>query len=158
MDDHDALDLLTARLYAAFDNIGGKAASIDMLYALFLNDARIVKAVARAPESMPLHEFVESRRAMLSDGSLIDFEESELDQRTEICGHIASRWSLYRKTGRKDGVGFALRGLKSLQFVRVDGDWKIASLVWDDERPGLRLDDRLPTLEQRRRIAHPDKD
>lgn len=139
-----AIDAVVARLYAAFRNVGGVVPAVDTLYALFLPEARIVKAVSTAPETMSLREFVESRRALLGDGTLLAFDEWEIDARTSVCGHVASRWSLYRKVGVKDGVAFDLRGLKSLQCVRVGEDWKIASLVWDDERPGLSLAECLP--------------
>lgn len=137
MDDRAAIDALTARLYAAFRNVGGVAAPVDTLYDLFLADARIVKAVSTVAESMSLRAFVESRRAILGDGSLVDFDEWEVDARTELCGHVASRWSLYRKVGTKGGIAFDLHGLKSLQLVRVAGGWKIAALAWDDARPGF---------------------
>lgn len=137
MDDRAAIDALTARLYAAFRNVDGVAAPVDTLYDLFLPDARIVKAVSTVPESMSLRDFVESRRAILGDGSLVDFDEWEVDARTALCGHVASRWSLYRKVGVKDGVAFDLHGLKSLQLVRVGDHWKIAALAWDDARPGF---------------------
>lgn len=142
--DRDALDALTGRLYRAFRNAGGIAPAVDTLYEVFLPDARIVKAVSTVPETMSLQAFVESRRTVLTDGTLIDFDEWEIDQRTVVLGHLASRWSLYRKIGRKDGVAFDLRGFKSLQCVRVGDDWKIAALAWDDERPGLAPGDRLP--------------
>lgn len=134
---------ITDALYAAFRNRGGATPAVDALHALFLPDARIVKAVSTAPETMSARDFVETRRAILGGGSLVDFDEWELDQRTDVCGHVAARWSLYRKVGVKDGVAFDTRGLKSLQFVRVDGDWKIAALAWDDAREGLALGDRL---------------
>jgi hypothetical protein len=41
-----------------------------------------------------------------------------------------------------DGVAFAKRGIKNLQFVRLDGRWWISALAWDDERPGLVIPDR----------------
>jgi hypothetical protein len=144
MDDRAAIDALSARLYDAFRNVGGIAPAVDTLYDIFLPDARIVKAVSTTPETMSLREFVETRRAILGDGTLVDFDEWEIDQRTDLCGHVAARWSLYRKVGTKDGIAFDLRGLKSLQCVRVGGEWKIAALAWDDAREGLALGDRLP--------------
>ena len=139
-----AIDRTTAALYAAFRNKGGATPAVDTLYALFLPDARILKCVTAAPEIMTVREFVETRRTILGDGSLVDFDEWEIDQRTDVCGHVAARWSLYRKVGVKDGIAFDTRGLKSLQCVRVGDDWKIATLLWDDARDGLKLGDRLP--------------
>jgi hypothetical protein len=141
--DRDALDALTGRLYAAFRNVGGIAPAVETLYAIFLPDARIVRAVSTMPETMSLQAFVESRRTLLTDGTLVDFDEWEIDRRTEVRGHLAARWSLYRKVGRKDGVALDQRGFKHLQYVRVGEDWKIAALAWDDERPGFAPGERL---------------
>lgn len=142
MRDRDAIDALVTRLYAAFRNKGCVPA-VDSLYDIFISEARVIKAVDTVPVVMSVSEFVESRRRMLGDGSLIDFDEWEIDARTEICGHVASRWSLYRKVGVKDGVPFDARGLKSLQYVNTADGWKISALVWDDERHGLVLGECL---------------
>ena len=40
----------------------------------------------------------------------------------------------YAKRGTLDGVAFEGGGTKSLQFVRTERAWKIASLVWTDDR------------------------
>ncbi len=144
MSDRDAIDALVTRVYAAFRNKGGVAPAVDSLRGLFLADARIVKAVGAVPEIYTVDAFIESRRALLTDGSVVDFDEWEIDSRMSLFGHVASRWSLYRKVGMKHGVAFDQRGLKSLQFAKHSDSWRIAGLVWDDERPGLALGDRLP--------------
>ena len=37
------------------------------------------------------------------------------------------------------GVAIEGRGLISTRFIRTPGGWKIASMAWDDERPGLTI-------------------
>lgn len=146
MDTRDAADIdaLVARLYAAFRTRGGALPPIDTLRGVFLSEAVIVKAVGPAPEVFDLTRFIETRRAILTDGALVDFDEWELDARSERHGHVVQRWSLYRKVGTQDGVAFDVRGVKSLQCVSTPDGWRIASLVWDDARDGLSLPARWP--------------
>lgn len=141
-DDTAAIDALVARLYAAFRTRDGAVAPVDTLREVFLPSAVIVKAVGPVPEVFDVTRFIETRRAILTDGDLVDFDEWELDARSERHGHVVHRWSLYRKVGTKDGVAFDLRGVKSLQCVATPDGWRIASLAWDDARDGLSLPER----------------
>jgi len=140
--DDIAIDALVARLYAAFRTRDGAAAPVDTLRGVFLPEAVIVKAVGPAPEVFDVTRFIETRRAILGDGGLRDFDEWELDARSERRGHVVHRWSLYRKVGVRDGIAFDVRGVKSLQCVDTPEGWRIASLVWDDARDGLALPER----------------
>jgi hypothetical protein len=38
-----------------------------------------------------------------------------------------------------NGAAIDARGAISTQFVRTPGGWRIGSMAWDDERPGLEL-------------------
>lgn len=140
--DDVAIDMLVARLYAAFRTRDGALPSVDTLREVFLPGAVIVKAVGPVPEVFDVTRFIERRRAILTDGALVDFDEWELDARSERHGHVVHRWSLYRKVGRHDGVAFDVRGVKSLQCVSTPDGWRIASLLWDDVRDGLSLPER----------------
>lgn len=141
-DDTAVIDALVARLYAAFRTRDGAVAPVDTLREVFLPSAVIVKAVGPVPEVFDVTRFIETRRAILTDGDLVDFDEWELDARSERHGHVVHRWSLYRKVGTKDGVAFDVRGVKSLQCVATPDGWRIASLAWDDARDGLSLPER----------------
>lgn len=71
------------------------------------------------------------------------FYEVELGRRIEVFGNIAQVWSLYE--ARRDPADLVpeRRGINSIQlFKGPDGAWRIMSMIWDNERPGLSL----PTL------------
>jgi hypothetical protein len=59
-----------------------------------------------------------------------------------IDGDVAHRMSTYAKRGVRDGAAFAARGVISTQFVRTTDGWRMSSMAWDDERPGLPLPER----------------
>jgi hypothetical protein len=138
-DDKTALDVLAARMYAAFRNENGAVPDLDILRDVFLPDCVIAKMVEPAVQVQGLDDFIEQRRPLLRDGRLVGFSEWETDERTWICGNIASRCSLYAKSGVLDGVRFDTRGIKNMQFVKLEGQWRISALAWDDERDGLAI-------------------
>jgi len=61
-------------------------------------------------------------------------------ERTSIMGNVAQRFSAYRKSGILRGEPFEGRGIKTMQFVRASGVWKMSAAAWDDEREGFALD------------------
>ena len=136
---HGDIDALVARLYSAFRTRGGVEPALHILREVLLPDALIVKAVSDDPDIFDVTRFIDTRRAILTGGALVDFDEYEIDARTVRVGHVAHRWSLYRKTGTLDGVPFDTLGTKSLQCVDTAGGWRIASLAWDETRAGLSL-------------------
>ena len=88
-----------------------------------------------------VESFIAPRQALLSGGSLVDFQEWELSGRTEVFGDIAQRFCSYAKAGVQDGIPFTARGMKTLQFVRTSAGWRISAAAWDDEREGLAIED-----------------
>ena len=128
-----AIDELTRVFFGAFSNMQGAGPNIDVLYRLFISQAVITKRSGEACEIYDLRGFIEPRRQLLTAGRLVGFEEQEVSARTEIFGGIAQRFCTYRKTGFLDGRAFAGRGVKTIQFIQADGNWKISALAWEDE-------------------------
>jgi len=63
-----------------------------------------------------------------------DFDEIEIRREIKIFGNMAQAWSLYRANDR--------RGINAIQlFKNAVGQWRIVSMIWDNERPGLKLPD-----------------
>ena len=76
---------------------------------------------------------------MVDAGDLTRFNEAELHLTTELFGNVAHRFSAYAKSGTMKDVPFEARGMISTQFVLTPQGWKISSMAWDDERPGLSV-------------------
>jgi len=132
-DDRAQIDALTGRFLNAFTNRGGVIPTLPALPHYFMPDATVrVADTLGTITTTDVHGFIAPRTELLARGRLTDFEEHETEQRTEIQGTIAQRWLRYAKRGTLDGVPFEGGGTKSLQFVRTERAWKIASLVWTD--------------------------
>jgi ribosomal-protein-serine acetyltransferase len=130
--DKCAIDELTRAFFGALTNMGGAAPNLDVLYELLLPEAIIIKNIKAVPVVYDVNGFVEPRRTLLTDGSLVDFSEEETSERTEVFGNIAQRFSRYKKSWTSQEVSFSGSGANSFQFVRTSAGWKIASVVWDD--------------------------
>ena len=141
--DNSAVEALATRMYAAFANRDGRIPDLDGLREVFLPQSTICKAIPGQEQVQTLDEFIEQRRPLLTQGRLVDFAEWETDSRTWIVGNIASRESLYEKSGVLDGTPFRTRGAKQMQFVRIDGRWWIGALAWDDAREGFEPPESL---------------
>ncbi len=64
---------------------------------------------------------------------------NRVSETTELFGNVAHRFSPYGKRGVTDRGPIEVRGAISTQFVRTADGWRISSMAWDDERPGLEL-------------------
>jgi len=135
-DDRAQIDALTRRFLAAFTNRGGVIPTLPALPHYFMLDAAVRVADALGTvTTTDVNGFIAPRAELLVHGRLTNFEEHETESRTEIQGAIAHRWLRYAKRGTLDGVSFEGGGTKSLQFVRTERAWKIASLAWTDDMP-----------------------
>ena len=69
----------------------------------------------------------------------IAFVEEELSHDCEVFGNVARVRSVYRSVyGSGDDMREG-RGVNFFNLIRDKGVWKIVSIVWDNERPGLSL-------------------
>jgi len=126
------IDDLVARFYAAFDNREGRAIDVLGLREMFLPDARVTRVLPGQIDSWSVDEFIAPRAAMLTDGTLSDFHEWEVEAATTLCSNIAERRSRYRKSGRLRGEPYAGEGKKFILLCHVEGRCRIASVLWED--------------------------
>ncbi len=126
------IDKLVREFYALFDNRSGKNVCLDDLSAMLTPDAQIRKWNDEKVELYDLETFASPRLKLLNSGALVDFFECEAINTMQIIGNIAQRWSLYEKSWTEDGKQRCGEGAKSLQFAKIDGRWRIVSIVWED--------------------------
>jgi hypothetical protein len=109
---------------------------------LFIDDAKLIRNSSELPEISSVDDFIASRQSMVGSGALTSFEEFETAETTEVFGNVAHRFSTYEKRGTLNGEAIEGGGLISTQFIRTPSGWKMSSMAWDDERPGLAIPDR----------------
>jgi hypothetical protein len=127
-----ALDRSTAMFYSVFTTAGFDP-DAETVQHLFLPSAVIVLGDrGEVPLMYSPSEFIRSRLQLLTSGRLIDFEENEVAERTEMFGGIAYRRSDYRSSGVLDDKVFLRGGSNRIQFLSTPDGWRISALVREE--------------------------
>jgi hypothetical protein len=138
----DALKALTDEFFRAVSFEPGETPAYATIRDLFIDDGKLIRNSGEVPEIVSVDDFVATRERAFGSGALTSFEEVEIAARTEVFGNVAHRFSTYTKRGTLDGEAIAGTGLISTQFIRTARGWRMSSMAWDDERPGLEIPDR----------------
>jgi hypothetical protein len=136
------LKALTDEFFRAVSFESGQRPAYARIRDLFIDDGKLIRNGAELPEISSVDDFIASRQRMVDSGALTSFEEVETAETTEVFGNIAHRFSTYEKRGTMHGEAIEGGGLISTQFIRTPSGWKLSSMAWDDERPGLAIPDR----------------
>ena len=136
------LKALTDEFFRAVSFESGQRPAYARIDDLFIDGGKLIRNSSELPEITSVDEFIASRQRMVDSGALTSFEELETAATTEVFGNIAHRFSTYEKRGTMGGEAIEGRGVISTQFIRTPGGWKMSSMAWDDERPGLAIPDR----------------
>lgn len=131
--DKTEINDLTKQFFNLFDNTDHKIPDWTMIEKICIPEIIIIKKTGLTEVVYNLANFIEPRKAILSDGTLTDFQEQELQEETQIIGHIAHRRSRYQKSGALSGNPFIETGTKLFQFIKTNHGWRINSLVWEDD-------------------------
>ena len=131
------LDRIARAFFEAVSFEENAAPNYGRIHELFIEQGLLIKNSGQVPEISTLGAFIEPRQASVSGGDLTRFHEAELSEVTQIFGNVAHRFSAYEKSGTLKGVPFAGKGMISTQFVLTPQGWRVSSMAWDDERPGL---------------------
>jgi RimJ/RimL family protein N-acetyltransferase len=123
---------ITNRFFDSFTNKDSSTPKLDTLKSICIPDVRIVN-VKGSEVIYNLNSFLEPRKRILTDGTLVEFEEKEIYQNTNIIENIAHRHSKYEKSGILNGKKFKQTGHKLFQFIKTNKDWKIKSVLWKDD-------------------------
>lgn len=69
-----------------------------------------------------------------------DFFEVETARRIDVLGNMAHVWSVYEARTAPDDETPERRGINSIQLFRDEhGHWRIMSMIWDNEREGVKV-------------------
>jgi hypothetical protein len=140
--DVDTVDHLLASLYDVISGAAGKPRDWDRFRSLFLPDGRL--GVIRPDD--PTHK---GDAVFLTPGMYVErddpyfkthgFFERGIVNRIEEFGNLVEVWSTYESRHEENDAQPFTRGINSIQIVHAQGRFWVASILWDDERPGLTL-------------------
>ena len=148
--DVDTVDHLVASLYNVISGPPGKR-DWDRFRSLFLPDGRIgvvvpdMPATKDAPARKADAFFLTPDMYAQRDDSYFKthgFFERSIANRVEEFGNLAHVWSTYESRNAENDSQPFTRGINSIQIVQARGRFWIASVLFDDERPGLKLPEK----------------
>lgn len=142
MSPDEQLAVLIDAFFAAVSFDEGSTPAYERLRELVVPGGLLIKNTGDAPEIDTVDGFIAPRQELVSSGVLTSFAEFETHAITEVFGGVAHRLSTYGKRGVSNGEPFEGAGVISTQFVHTPGGWRISSMAWDDERPGLEIPQR----------------
>lgn len=138
-EDVATIDGIVKAFYDVISGPAGQPRQWSRDRTLYRPDVRFVALGVRAGKPvariMSHQEYVDG-----SDASFVKngFFETEIHRTTQQFGHMAHVWSAYESRATADGP-VTDRGINSIQTY-FDGErWWIASVAWDEERPGNPL-------------------
>ncbi|MGH8175357.1 MAG: hypothetical protein ACREV5_03730 [Steroidobacter sp.] len=89
---------------------------------------------------MTLDAYIENVEALLKE---VRFSEVELVHEAMVFGNVARLTSVYASTRQSSIETRQGRGVNFFTLIHEEGSWRIMSIVWDNERPGLSLPETL---------------
>lgn len=149
--DVDTVEHLVSALYDVISGPAGKPRDWDRFRSLFLPDGRlgVIRADAPAKENQPARHsdalfrtpdmYVERNDPYFKTSG---FFERGIANRVELFGNLVQVWSTYESRHAMTDLAPFARGINSIQIVHAQGRFWLASLMWDDERPGLTLPEK----------------
>jgi len=132
---------MTAALYRVVSTAPAER-DWDAVRPLYHPEARLVRTGVN-PDGTPfvrvftLAEYIENIRQLLDDETR--FSEVEVAQESVVFGNVARLTSVYEFTWQSPKESRRGRGVNFFTLVRERGQWRVMSIVWDNERPGLSL-------------------
>jgi hypothetical protein len=145
--DVDTVDHLVASLYDVVSVPAGQR-DWDRFRALFVPDGRLgwIVPESAATKDKPARKgdvflltpdmFMQQNDSYFKTNA---FFERSIGKRVEEFGNLVEVWSTKESRDAKDDAQPSSRGIDSFQIVHAHGRFWIASLIFDDERPGVTL-------------------
>ena len=132
---------MTAALYRVV-SVPPAQRNWEALRPLYHPQARLVRTGVN-PDGTPfvhvftLDQYIENIRQLLDDET--QFSEVEVAQESVVFGNVARLTSVYEFNWQSPQEQRRGRGVNFFTLVREAGQWRVMSIVWDNERPGLSL-------------------
>lgn len=138
-----AIDALIAETYASISGPVGQKRDRARMAAVFAEGATLTPMLptsgefaAFAPKKHTPDEYADRSIPLLEQSG---FTESEIGRTLEVYGTIAHAFSAYEGHFTDDqGQAQMVKGINSMQMIKANGEWKMYTILWDQQWPGGR--------------------
>lgn len=116
----------------------GTKPDYEKIHDYFIPQAILINFSSDSMVALNVDQFVAVYKDLVERGQIQSFYEEELFGKTDQFGHVAQRLSTY-KTYINTMDSVSERGVNSFQLVKTPAGWKVSSIIWDIEKPGLPI-------------------
>ncbi|MGZ3765912.1 MAG: hypothetical protein ACXVB0_02475 [Mucilaginibacter sp.] len=127
------IDFLAADFYKAISFKSGDIPEFTPLDILFYEDGLMVNNNFKDPIAFTTATFIEAIESQIASGDMEQFMMREIYSKTEIFGKVGHRLSVYEYNLADHELHRMPRGINFMEFVQVEGIWRILSMAWCDE-------------------------
>ena len=133
-DDPAQIDALIRTLYDVISFDEGGEPDWERMRTIFSPHARITRVTPEGTDYLDVAGFQELAKEVLDLGTYTRFFEIEVLRDERRFGALAHVLSAYETRQSRNATEPFARGVNSLQLIREQGEWKVLSLFWDEER------------------------
>ncbi len=144
MNAKDEIQQIITELYAIISGPAGHQPDWQREAQLYMPGAQMMRTFVDAdgrPQATLLRaeDYPENFTRLIAGRA---FYEVEIHNIIEHFGNIAHAFSTYEAWADAEKTVFLKRGINSIQFFNNGSGWKVVNMIWDDERPGLVMEQK----------------
>ena len=133
------IDQLTQQFYECICFNPEHYPKFDQLQELFYGDGKLINGTYDQPLEFTVQSYIQAIMHQIDDGNAVFYSQQEISDVTEVFGKTAQRISVYEYSSDPENVQPWKRGVNYIQFIFIDGNWKIVSMLWNDEKEELLI-------------------
>ncbi len=133
------LKQVTYNLYRSISFKKDEKPDLKTLKSLFISESKLVHHNSDDPVIMSVDEFINRYTENINNGSISEFTEYEIFEKTDCFGYIAQRFSVYEAKISIGNESNLSKGINSIQFINKDYEWKVLSILWMDENSKYKI-------------------
>lgn len=127
------IDYLTKDFYQAVSFDHSAPPDFTPVKILFYGPGMLINNTFSKPITFTAESFIKAMESQAADREIEQFMQRELHSNTEIFGKVAHRISVYEYNFADHEMQKLPRGINFIQFVQIEGHWRILSMAWADE-------------------------
>jgi hypothetical protein len=127
------IDYLTNDFYQAISFGHSEPPNFTPVKILFYGAGILINNSFSKPITFTAESFIKAMESQVAEGAIEQFMQRELHSKTEIFGKVAHRISVYEYNFADHEMQKLPRGINFIQFVQIEGHWRILSMAWSDE-------------------------
>ncbi|MEO6979588.1 MAG: hypothetical protein ABJA76_06225 [Mucilaginibacter sp.] len=138
--DDSAITKAVQDAYTAISFKEGEQPRYNEIQNYFIPEAHFINFRTDTAQIFTLPQFHDLFKQFIESAHIHMFYEEEAFGRTEQFGRIAQRISTYvTYINTRDKP--AERGVNSFQLIKTPKGWRVTSIIWDVEKPTLKVPD-----------------